>query len=142
MWNSTDELRKIVDERREEIEFQKWLDEMTWLIRKMTKGGTWLIKDNVFEESKKYTSRSAFRICSKGTYESARINGWLDEMDWLKSMKRPNGYWTKEHIFEEYKKYKNISEYERCCSRAVVIARKNGWLDELRKLYKNDKFNN
>lgn len=30
MWYSSEKLRKILEERREEIEFQKWLDDETF----------------------------------------------------------------------------------------------------------------
>ena len=40
-------------------------------------------RENVFEESKKYSSRSEFKKGSSGAFHIAYINGWLDEMTWL-----------------------------------------------------------
>lgn len=40
-------------------------------------------RENVFEESKKYSSRSEFKKGSSGAFHIAYINGWLDEMSWL-----------------------------------------------------------
>lgn len=35
MWHSSERLRKILEERREEIEFQEWLDDETFNGEKM-----------------------------------------------------------------------------------------------------------
>ena len=43
----------------------------------------WLIKENVIDESKKYSSRAEFCKSSYGAYKSSLKNGWLDEMTWL-----------------------------------------------------------
>lgn len=37
-------------------------------------------RETVFEESKKYSSRSEFKRMSYGAYHTACKNGWLDEM--------------------------------------------------------------
>lgn len=105
-----------------------WLNEMTWLKPSYQ---FWDNKEDVMTEGRKYETLTDFREKSKGAYEHARLNGWLKEMTWFKLLKRPNGYWTKETIFEESKKYKNISEFEKYCSRAVAVARKNGWHKDL-----------
>jgi len=44
-----------------------------------TKMGKWKVKENVIEDSKKYKRRSDWMKNSSGGYQSARINGWLDE---------------------------------------------------------------
>jgi hypothetical protein len=43
----------------------------------------WLVKENTINESKKYSSRIEFHKYSYEAYNSARKNGWLDEMTWL-----------------------------------------------------------
>ena len=40
-------------------------------------------KDEIFEESKKYTSRLEFAKKSTGAYTKALKNKWLDDMTWL-----------------------------------------------------------
>lgn len=40
-------------------------------------------KETVFEESKKYSSRSEFKKKKSGAFRIAYMNGWLDEMIWL-----------------------------------------------------------
>ena len=41
-------------------------------------------KENVFIESKKYSSRAEFKKNKSGAFSVAYKNGWLDEMVWLK----------------------------------------------------------
>ena len=53
----------------------------------------WKNKEHVFEESKKYNSRSSFNKNSRRAYEEARKNKWLDEMIWL----------TNKNVFKESK---------------------------------------
>ena len=88
-------------------------------------------KNRVFEESKKYTKRSEFAIKSSGAYIHALKNGWLDEMTWLVSQNAPKGYWTKDRVFEESRKYKTRTDFEKGKQRAYQIARINKWLDEM-----------
>lgn len=38
-------------------------------------------RETVFEESKKYSSRSEFKKMSSGAFRIAYMNGWLDEMN-------------------------------------------------------------
>ena len=45
----------------------------------------WSSKEDVFEESHKYHSRTEFKKKSGGAYNHALYNGWLDEMTWLNS---------------------------------------------------------
>ena len=107
-----------------------WLDEMGWLIKKIKPNGYWT-KERVFEESKKYTSRTEFQKSCGTPYHIARENNWLDEMTWLIIIHHPNGYWTKERVFEESKKYTTRTEFQKKSKRPYMVAYKNGWLDEM-----------
>lgn len=88
-------------------------------------------KDKVIEISKQYKSKSEFEKNNGGAYQSALKNGWLDEMDWLKRPTNYNFKCTKEYVFEESKKYKTISEFNKYSRGSYEKARKNGWLDEM-----------
>lgn len=44
---------------------------------------------------------------------------------------KPNGYWTKENVFAEARKYRTKKEFEKGCGSAYVTARRNGWLSEM-----------
>ena len=43
----------------------------------------WSSREAVFEEARKYSSRTEFKRKSGGAYNHALSNGWLDEMSWL-----------------------------------------------------------
>lgn len=58
-------------------------------------------------------------------------NGWLDDYTWFNLMQRPSGYWTKERVVEESRKYKTRGEFHDNNGTAYSKARINGWLDEL-----------
>lgn len=45
--------------------------------------------------------------------------------------KKPRGYWTKDAVFAEGKKYKNRRNWQLAQSRSYNIAWENGWLDEI-----------
>lgn len=85
---------------KSKVEFQKnngsayaysrkhgYLKEMIWLEPKCKENGYWDIKENCIEESKKYKSRTEFQKKCVGAYIKSRINGWLNEMIWLKTVK-------------------------------------------------------
>ena len=46
-------------------------------------------------------------------------------------MKKPFGYWTKEKVFEEARKYQTKNEFNKSCSGAYNVAWKNGWIKEM-----------
>lgn len=109
---------------------QNWLIEMTWLdTNAPIKEKKWW-KEAVFEESKKYDSRIAFRNGSKSAYAKACKNGWINEMTWLLPQRKDN-YWTKETIFLHSKECKSRTEFAKKYVTAYTIARTNVWLDEM-----------
>ena len=91
----------------------------------------WTSKEKVFEESRKYHSRSEFQREAGGAYNHAKHNKWLKEMTWLKDKKKPHNYWTKERVFEESHKYSNKKEFEYNAKGAFIKAMVNGWLPEM-----------
>lgn len=56
---------------------------MIWLKRPQNYNFKWS-RENVFIESRKYTTRGSFKSECPTAYQAARKNGWLDEMIWLK----------------------------------------------------------
>lgn len=117
----------------------KWLAEMIWLAPSKRKpSGYWKIKENVIKESKKYNSVTEFQRANSRAFDSAKINGWLDEMDWLsKTNRKPAGYWKdKNNVFEESHKYSYRVDFCEGCYLAYITAKRNGWLDEMDWLLK------
>lgn len=116
-----------------------WLTEMDWLAPSKRKpSGYWKIKENVINESKNYKSVTEFQRKNSRAFDSAKLNGWLDEMDWLaKTNRKPVGYWKeKNNVFEESKKYNNRSDFCEGCHLAYITAKNNGWLNEMTWLKK------
>ena len=116
-----------------------WLTEMDWLAPSKRKpSGYWKIKENVINESKNYKSVTEFQRKNSRAFDSAKLNGWLDEMDWLaKTNRKPVGYWKeKNNVFEESKKYNNRSDFCEGCYLAYITAKNNGWLKEMTWLKK------
>ena len=89
-------------------------------------------RDNCLVESLKYESRRKFEYGSQSAYNSARRNGWLDEIcSHMKELKKPNGYWNRERCQDEALKYKSKKEFYNKNISAYDKSKKNGWLDDI-----------
>lgn len=108
-----------------------WLDEMSWIKRTKKKHGHWKIKENVIDEGHKYKSRVDFRWGCPGAYRHAIDNGWIDEMTWFKRPENYNKKWTKEAVLGLAKDCHTTGEIKRKSAPAYVVARKNGWFEEM-----------
>jgi hypothetical protein len=82
-------------------------------------------KERILEEGKKYKTKSEFHKSSNTAYNYARINGYLDEMDF------ENGYIkrTNEQIKEEGKKYNSRNEFRISCPSLYRTALTSGLID-------------
>ena len=110
----------------------KCIDEMIWLKRDQVPEGFWQNVDNCIEKSKKYTTPTEFKKgCSAG-YNKINDNNLWYLVPWIKSNKKPNGYWNdKNHVFEESRKYITPKEFKEGCGNAYYSALNYGWLDEM-----------
>lgn len=90
----------------------------------------WSSKETIFEESRKYHSRTEFKRKAGGAYNHAQSNGWLDEMPWLTTPPRPIK-WTREKVFEESRKYQYKGEFCNGSPQAYRVAQRNGWVEEM-----------
>lgn len=109
---------------------QNWLIEMTWLDRNAPVEEKKWPKVAVFEESKKYNSKIAFKKGSPSAYSKACEKGWIKEMHWLLPQRKDN-YWTKETVFLHSMDCKSRTEFATKYGTAYGIARINGWLAEM-----------
>lgn len=95
----------------------------------------WKNKENVINESKKYSSRTEFNRMSRRAYDSAKRNKWIDEMTWLdqqENTNHPHGYWkNKENIMEEARKYSTKEEFKKGNLSAFFAAYKYGYIDDM-----------
>ena len=85
--------------------------------------------ENCKQEALKYNRRVDLLRKSKGAYESARLNGWLDEI--CTHMVSFNKWTHKENCKQEALKYNRRSEFRILSNGAYSSAKKNKWLDEI-----------
>ncbi len=108
-----------------------WLDECTEHMKRFNKPNKYWVKKKCITEAKKYKTRSEWAKNSSGSYNSAKINGWLDECTkHMIEVLKPKGYWTKELCLVEAKKYKTRNEWQKNSQTSYNKSRMNGWYDE------------
>jgi len=87
--------------------------------------------EECFLEAKKYKTKAEFLKSNESAYKIAYRNGWLKEYSWFSLDRKPDGYWNSyDHCFEEAKKYKTISAFQKNAGRAYVISSQNGWIKD------------
>lgn len=89
-------------------------------------------KNTCYQEAKKYKTHGEFQKGSPGAYIKSLNKGWIEEYTWLhRRQTKPAGYWDNyENCYEEAKKYKTRSAFQKKCQGAYSKALKNGWLDD------------
>jgi hypothetical protein len=118
-----------------------WIKEMTWL-KPLPLGiiSVWT-RENIIEESKKYTSKSEFAEKSPTAYHHAcedKTIFW--EMPWLVEKKKPDGWWNdKTRVMEEGRKYTSRTAFANGSYSAWKVARLYGWINEMTWLNRNKK---
>lgn len=115
-----------------------------WDIITMKTANYWT-KDRCKKEARKYQTRTLFAKKSGGCYQKAWTEGWLDDIcKHMKSLIKPNGYWTKDRCLDVAKKCKTRTEFNRSFCRAWEVCRENNWLDEacshMTELIKSDNY--
>jgi hypothetical protein len=86
----------------------------------------------------KYNNRLEWKKAEPKAYSAAFDKGIIDEIceifGWEKPPKskktKPNGYWNKENVLAEAKKYKTPSEWDKFSATSLQTARVNGWYKE------------
>ncbi len=109
---------------------QGWLLEATAHM-KILKRVRWTDVE-IFADAKKFQTIKEWRTSSNGAYSAASKRGLLEEITRLMSRSiKPNGFWTKERVLEDARKYKSRSEWMRNSSGAATMAKRNGWYEEV-----------
>ena len=108
-----------------------WIVDYVWFEKSVIPRGYWSNYDHCYEEAKKYETRNEFYKKSKGAYDAAKMNGWLDKFDWLEEQCKPQNYWTKERCIEAVRNCKTRSEFIEKYSGAYMSMRRNGWENEI-----------
>jgi len=84
-------------------------EDLHWIITK--RKNEWTYND-CYDEAKKYDSKWNFKLNSRGAYNAARKNKWLDDYTWFK--KRESKY-TYDICKELASKYKSRGEFQKAC---------------------------
>ena len=104
----------------------RWLQEYIWLERYVNLYN----HDECLAEAKKYQYFNDFRAESHQYYMVARSRGWLKEYTWLirEPIEPYNKKWNYDSCYAEAKNYLTRSAFNKGCSGAYNVARRNGWL--------------
>jgi predicted GIY-YIG superfamily endonuclease len=125
-----------------EAEFVKEYEKHNWIVlNKIKTGGIggdilYWTKERCLTEGLKFTRRSDFNLHSKGAYDSAKRNGWLNEIYLnMKVFDRKdlNLFWTKERCEIKALLCDTRIEFKKKYSGAYQSARRHKWLDEICK---------
>lgn len=148
-WDNYDNCHDEAQKYESKVSFQKgnnsaynaarkngWIDE--FFGENTTKPrGYWDIKENCYDEAKKYKSRGEFSQKNNSAYIRALNNGWLDEWFGKETAQKPAGYWTEEMCYDEALKYEYQSHFRKYSVAAYSKARKNHWIGDYFWLEKN-----
>jgi hypothetical protein len=96
-------------------------------------------KERCGEEALNFKNKTEFRKKSKGAYESARKNGWLNDIC-SHMYKLLDDVWTKKRCLEVIQKCETKKDFKTNFSSAYQSSIRNKWLDEicanLKEIYK------
>lgn len=106
-----------------------WSKDYSWFIDIQKPSGYWTY-ETCYEEARKYNTRGDFSRESQTAYNRARSEKWLDDYTWFVSNSTPAGFWTYEKCFDEAKKYKTRSEFNKKAGYAYKLALRKGWIDD------------
>jgi len=91
-------------------------------------------KDKCRIEALKFTNRTQWYKGSQSSYQTARRNGWLDELTTHMESdinRKPYGYWAiKENVLKEARKHKTTTDWQKKSGGASGASIKHGWYDE------------
>jgi hypothetical protein len=108
-----------------------WADECCAHMTRKQKPMRYWTKERCLEDAQKYQSVKEWRLSSPGAVGAAGKGGWLDECQ--AHMSRgcvPDGYWTKERVLAEARKYQTKKEWREGASASQGAAYGNGWMIE------------
>ena len=112
----------------------KWLDDYLWFedgVKVRTEKLIIWNYEKCYEEARKYSMLNDFRKLSHVAYTASYKYGYLEKFDWLKHERIKRGTWKiYENCYNEAKKYKKISDFQKESRGAYCSARENGWLKD------------
>ena len=87
-------------------------------------------REKCYETARQYKELHAFAEEWPAVYAIAHRNGWIKDYVWLERRQLPNGYWTKELVMAEARKFTSAHEFLAGNSKAYGAARRYGWIKE------------
>jgi hypothetical protein len=110
----------------------EWLEEwFPWKEGDRRPDGYWT-KEKCKELAITCKNRRELQLKNGQAYKLANNNGWLNEwFPWKEGDDMPHGYWTKEKIREEAKKYKTRTEFQNNAHQPYKKALEMDLIDEL-----------
>ena len=87
-------------------------------------------REKCLELAKQYRDLTSFRKECQVAYSKACENNWLKDYTWLERTVIPSGYWTKELILAEARKYSSSGDFKKENSKAYSAACNRGLLNE------------
>jgi len=110
-----------------------WKDEaVAHMTRRIKTAGHWT-KERVVRSAQPFKTQVAWKEACGGAWSKAVKMGWIGEATAHMPKVRPAGYWTKERILASAKGFDSITAWEASESSAPTIARRNGWMADVRK---------
>ncbi len=98
--------RKCINERTLKLKRKKYGEP------KKKPVGYWT-KEKILEDAAKYVKASDWRKNSKGAYVTALKLGIVEEVTNHMAKRKPDGYWTKERILEDAKRFSHAAEWKK-----------------------------
>lgn len=99
------------------------------IVKSSSKQKIWT-KEKCYEAARRYADLGIFSKECQVAYTIAHRNGWLVDYTWLRRKKLPNGYFTKEIVMSEAKKYKSSRDFKAANPQAYNAAHRRGWIKE------------
>lgn len=129
------ELEQAVEE--EEHYLKKYEKENWILLNSRNAGATggltliWTYQ-RCFEEALEYQTRRDFENLSPSAYNSARRNGWLDDIcSHMERLQKPKNFWNEQRCTQEALKYQTRTDFKINSGSAYLAAYRMGILDKI-----------
>lgn len=109
-----------------------WLEDIcSHMTSPMRPHGYWTL-ERCAAEARQFETRTEFQKGSPQAYKAAYGKGYLDEVcAHMKLAIKPNGYWSKDNILSEARRYDTRIAFKKTCPSAYKAAMSNGWLEEV-----------
>ena len=109
-----------------------WVDQIIPESRRTVPNGHWDDFENCKAEGQKYSSRHEWQVNSKGSYDGAWRNGWLELIIPESRHTVSPGHWNDfENCKAEGQKYSSRGEWQFSSRGSYKGARRNGWISQI-----------